>query len=100
MMRLSAVGMLVVMSFVLTSCRSSTALDSITVGPNNTVSWDDAQTIIREGDVEAVYQNHARTVNISMKNGTRYQTLEPEIDAVDEVLKRCGKCSKVPFATE
>lgn len=99
-MRLIAVTMLVSMSLVIISCQSSLDLDSITVGPNNTVSWDDAQTIIRNGDVKAVSQNHSRNVRILMKNGTYYQALEPKIDAVTEILKRCGKLGKVSFRTE
>ena len=97
-----AVTMLAVTSLVLTSCQSSPSLDlgSIRVGPNNTVSWDDAQTIIRKGDVSSVWQNHARNVRIKMENGTEYQTLEPRIDDVWKLLKRSGKWGQVSFATE
>jgi hypothetical protein len=100
MIRLISVTVLVFMSFVLMSCRSSLDLASIKVGPNNTVSWDDAQTIIRSGDVKAVGQNHALNVSISMENGTQYRTIEPEIDAINDVLKRCGKWGKVSYVTE
>jgi hypothetical protein len=75
-------------------------MSKIAVGPNNTVSWKDAETIIRYGDVRTVAQSHACNVEVCMRNGTIYRTKEPKIDAVFDCLKRCGKWGKVEMVTE
>ena len=70
------------------------------VGPRNTVSWEDAKEIIREGDVKAVSQSHRRDVLIEMKDGTIYRTTEPGLDDVLRLLKETGKDNEIRYATE
>ena len=47
-------------------------MSKIKVGPDGTVSWADAVTIITEGDVDYVFQTHRLSVRISMEDGTKY----------------------------
>ena len=90
------------LSLVLALCGSCSELDmsTIKVGPDNTVSWEDAKTIIKDGNVKTVFQSHALQVKITMASGTRYQTTEPEIDDVIEWLEKCGKRDSVGIITE
>ena len=99
-MRPICVCCVLILAFSLVSCGRSLDLAYIEVGPKNTVSWEDAKTIIEKGDVDYVAQSHALDVTIVMDDGTRYQTKEPEIDAVNDWLKACGKWGKVGYATE
>lgn len=91
---------LLALLFALWGCGSGSDMTQIKVGPDNTVSWDDARTIIKDGDVDSVFQSHARLVKITMADGTRYQTTEPEIDAVIAWVKECGKEGSVGIMTE
>ncbi len=84
----------------LASCGSRLDISTIEVGPNNTVSWEDARTIIRDGDVKYVAQNHAQDVTIGLVDGSLFHAKEPKIDAVTDWLKACGKWGKVEYATE
>jgi len=89
------------LALLLASCGSTgTDLSKIEVGPDNTVSWDDAKTIIRDGDVDSVFQSHSRLVRISLADGTRYQTTEPEIDDVIDWVRECGKADSIGIMTE
>ncbi len=91
-----------VLSLVLVMCCSCDPLDmsKIKVGPGNTVSWEDAKTIIKDGNVKTVFQSHALRVKITLASGTSYQTTEPEIDDVIEWLEKCGKRDSVGIMTE
>ena len=87
----------------LPACSSQRDMSEIVVGEKNTISWDDAKSIIRDSDAKdilVVSQNHAREVGITMKDGTQYETVEPSIDDLFDVLKRCGKEGKVSCLTE
>ena len=64
------------------------------------MGWQDAVTMIREGDVKSVIQYHSREVRIHMGSGQTYRTNEPNIDDVFEVLKQCGKYESVGIITE
>ena len=75
-------------------------LTKIHVGPDNTISWEDAKTIILKGDVTDVSQTHALDVWIRLKDGTSYRTREPKIDMVSAWLEKCGKKKQGVFVTE
>jgi glyoxylase-like metal-dependent hydrolase (beta-lactamase superfamily II) len=70
------------------------------VGPDNTVSWEEAIRIIWYGDVASVGQTHSLNVSIRMKDGTRYRTIEPNIDDVMRVIQEAGKWGTILCATE
>lgn len=75
-------------------------INSIEVGPDNTVSWADAKAIIQHGDVDTVFQTHALEVRIHMKDGTAYNTLEPAIDDVIRWIDEIGKRDQIAIATQ
>lgn len=75
-------------------------INTVEVGPDNTISWADAKSIIQHGNVEAVYQTHAREVRISMADGTAYNTIEPEIDDVIRWITELGKRDQIAIATQ
>lgn len=99
-MRLITIGIPSLLALFLVSCGSPLDISEIEVGPDNTVSWEQAKVIIHKGDVDYVGQNHACDVTIVMTDGTSYRTKEPKIDAVNEVLKECAKWGKIGYMTE
>ena len=64
------------------------------------MDWQDAVTMIQEGNVKSVTQYHSRQVRINMGSGQTYRTNEPNIDDVFDVLKQCGKYESVGIITE
>jgi len=71
-------------------------LPGIIVGPNNTVSWEDAKRLLRETDFEIVATAHSGSVAVKVK-GVYYHTKRPKgVDENDLVwlLKRLRKAGK------
>lgn len=67
------------------------------------VTWREAIDILlnNPGDVEAVGQGHSLQVNVVFKNNDYIQTIEPDIDTIFMVLKKCGKpCAHIQEITE
>jgi hypothetical protein len=60
------------------------------------VSWDEALTILNNGDVRLVSQSHDLQVSLLLKNGRTITTTQPRIDAIFEAIRACGEtCSDV-----
>ena len=72
----------------------------IIVGPGNRISWDDAKTMIKHGDVKYVAQSHSLEVVIYLANDESYYTTEPEIDAVIRWVREVGKQDWIGVMTE
>jgi hypothetical protein len=67
----------------------------------NEVSWDEARELILAGEVHQVTQLHSLEVTLELKDGRRLVTMEPEIDAVFDVVDACGEpCADMVLATE
>ncbi|MDF1513341.1 MAG: hypothetical protein P1S60_05985, partial [Anaerolineae bacterium] len=67
----------------------------------STVLWEDAVVLIMEGQVEQVVQLHNLDVTLTLRDGSTLKTVEPQIDEVFDVIKRCGdSCSDMILATE
>jgi hypothetical protein len=65
------------------------------------VSWETAQDLIMSGEVVEVFQAHSLGVELVLKDGQHLTTVEPQIDAVFEVIESCGaKCADVVIITE
>ena len=65
------------------------------------INWEEAKTLIMEGQVVQVTQLHSLDVTIYLKDGRVVSTIEPEIDAIFVLLDECGEiCSEVVRATE
>jgi hypothetical protein len=88
------------LALLLCACPSRLDMTQIKVGPDNTVSWEDAKTIIKDGDAESVFQSHAGDVSITLEDGTRYKTTQPQVDAVIDWVKTCGKTDSIAIMTE
>lgn len=66
-----------------------------------TIAWTEVPDILATGNVEMVMQTHSQDVSLLMESGLRYETVEPEIDAIFELVRECGEvCSDVALATE
>jgi hypothetical protein len=70
-------------------------------GSPTQVSWPRAVELVNSGRVEQAFQSHALVVHLVLKDGSTFQTTEPNIDDIMRVIKECGsKCSEILFATE
>ena len=97
----SIIGTALLFFLLLSSCGDSKPdKPEIKVGPGNSVSWEDAKTIIKEQNVDSVSQRHSLEVRISMADGKTYETKEPKIDDVIRWLEECGKRDSVAIMTE
>jgi hypothetical protein len=66
-----------------------------------TISWAEAEQIIRRGEVRHVAQTHDLEVSLLLADGRQVITTEPYIDKVFEVINECGDpCAEVMMATE
>lgn len=63
------------------------------------IPWQTALGYISRCEVSGVMQAHSLAVQINLKNGARYSTTEPHIDAVIQAVQSSG-CSGVIIATE
>ncbi|HJW91116.1 MAG TPA: hypothetical protein VJ436_10795 [Anaerolineales bacterium] len=69
--------------------------------PNEEVSWEQAKTLILEGQVAEATQFHSMKVILVLKDGRVVSTYEPAIDEVLAVIEQCADiCSDIIVATE
>ena len=69
----------------------------------NYVPWEQAiDRLLRDAkDIEAIAQSHNLQVNIFYKSQEYFGTIEPDIDTIFMVLKKCGaKCEHIQWITE
>ena len=65
------------------------------------IPWEEARELILAGEVAQVTQLHSLEVTLELKDGRRLVTMEPEIDAVFDVVDACGEpCEDIVLATE
>lgn len=65
------------------------------------ITWEKAQELVLGGQVEQVVQSHDLQVELELKDGRRFSTIEPELDAIFQVIKQCGDpCSSIDLITE
>ncbi len=70
-------------------------------GGTDTISWDEAKSILLNGEVAEIVQLHSLEVKLTLKNGSMLSTTEPAIDDVFKVIDECGeKCADISVATE
>ncbi len=69
---------------------------------DSTISWDRMTALIRSApdSLRAVQQLHTRAVTALFKDGRRYHTTEPTIDAIIHLLKEVDPAGRVLIATE
>ena len=57
--------------------------------------------ILYTGEVEMAAQSHNLDVILTMKDGSYIQTVEPNLDAIFQVIQECGQpCADIMLATE
>ena len=56
----------------------------------NYVSWNHAIDLILDGQVTNTFQAHSLEVSLQLKNGEWVSTIEPSIDTLYLVLRKCG----------
>ena len=65
------------------------------------LTWPDAVEYLNAGGVKSATQTHALKVFLELDDGSRFQTTEPEIDAIFEAVRKCGApCEGIMVATE
>jgi hypothetical protein len=66
-----------------------------------TISWEDAQNQILNGQVSKIIQHKDLTVTLTLKDGTVVTTTEPKLDDVIHLIEQCGdKCTDIDVSTE
>jgi hypothetical protein len=67
----------------------------------NYVSWNHAIDLILDNQVETTFQAHSLRVSLKLKSGEWVSTLEPSIDTISIVLRKCGlPCENIGEITE
>src|SRR5712691_6717972 len=82
---------------------SALAYFPVTRPPSNrgSVSWEQAITVLRTGQVTQVVQTHHLYVSLWLKNGSVITTKEPTIYSISYELRKCGDpCKNIVFGTE
>lgn len=65
------------------------------------ISWNDAITIINNEEVKSIIQSHDLDVSIVLKNGKVFDTNEPRIDDIFKEIVKCGEnCKSIIMVTE
>ena len=67
-----------------------------------TISWDEAERLIRDCRVAFVMQAHSLDVWLDLDDGSRVKAVEPRIDVVFDVVSDAVEsgCPQIPLATE
>lgn len=69
---------------------------------DSTVSWPELVAIIRANpdSVRAVMQTHSRKVTALFKDGHRFHSTEPTIDAIVQLVRAVDPAGRILVATE
>ena len=94
-----SISLIVFLLGLLSACASNTGVPD-PFAPGEEVSWSQAIEILSEGNVVEVAQLHDLSVFLTLKDGSRYSTIEPEIDAIIHELDRCKRCGPVSIVME
>jgi hypothetical protein len=75
-----------------------------TVKPKNLknyISWNHAIDLILDNQVNTIFQAHSLEVKLELKSGEWVSTIEPSIDNIFIVIKKCGSpCENIDEITE
>jgi len=65
------------------------------------IPWDQVQAKISSGEVTKVMQTHDLKIVLTLNDGTTLTTVEPQIDAIMQMIKQCGDpCKNILVSTE
>jgi hypothetical protein len=100
----SVIGALVVVSMIVFGggyYYFQTDHDIFSHQAGESISWNDAITIINNEEVKSIFQSHDLDVSIALKNGKVFDTKEPSIDDIFKEIEKCGEnCKNIIVATE
>ena len=68
--------------------------------PTGEISWDEAISVLKKGQVETVFQTHDRWVTFTTKSGAEFSARGPYLDAVIQEIGDCAKCENVGIILE
>lgn len=92
---------LMALAAALSACAHEEAVNQAPPMEMTELKWDDAVNLIYGGNVETAAQSHKGEVTLNMKNGDRFVTQTPKMDAILRVKKGCGApCSDMMIAME
>jgi uncharacterized protein YlzI (FlbEa/FlbD family) len=64
-------------------------------------TWEQALLAVNNCEVEKAFQKHSLIVTLTLKNGNKLITKEPQIDDIITAVEAAeSKCGKIPMATE
>jgi hypothetical protein len=90
-----------VTSVALLFCAISCATKPVAPPTAQHVSWETAVALLRSGSITGVMQDHSLYVSLESKDGQKYVTREPRIDAVWRVIREVDpKRESIRFITE
>lgn len=91
-----SVGTFLVYAIVIANQPIESTSGSVTTGTEQ-ISWDEAGALIESCNVQSVMQAHDLSVDLTLLDGQRKLTKEPEIDAVlNKVAGIRNKCDVKP----
>lgn len=71
------------------------------VCPDFDNKWEKIKNAIYDCKVESIFQNHSNEVIARLKDGTKIEWIEPNIDDVFDIVKEAeSKCWKIRMGTE
>lgn len=67
----------------------------------NILAWEEIKKLIKDCEVESVFQAHSLEVSAELKNGQKISAIEPKIDYIIDLAQEAGPtCGKIIMATE
>lgn len=65
------------------------------------VPFDQASAMVMDGEVAQVLQTHDLRVILTLKDGRRFISVQPEIDEILNLIEECGEpCQEIVIITE
>ncbi|TFG35497.1 MAG: hypothetical protein E4H47_01355 [Parcubacteria group bacterium] len=65
------------------------------------LSWDEAEAMINNCEVEKLGQRHNRLIALYLKDGRQFSSIEPILDQIVDLADSLeGKCGKIQIMTE
>ncbi len=71
------------------------------IATDSSVTWAQAETMIRNGEVASILLLKDLWFNLSLKDGRLLKSIQPAADSLDVVIKDCGEaCTAIAITSE
>ena len=71
------------------------------IGTDSSVTWAQAETMMRNGEVASILLLKDLWFNLQLKDGRLLKSTQPAADSIDVVIKDCGEaCSAIVITSE